>query len=510
MKTWKLSAGARACAVVSSVAAGSLTASVALAGGAGTTWYGPSLYVSQIDSAFGSPKNLIIEDFEAATRTPGLTVEGVNAIVAGNSVEADGTPGQSLMIGSWDPFNPGSAVLKFAAAELGGAPRQVGFVVTDASGLGIEQDVLVTVYYADGSLASSRVFPVLSGGGDPTDDFFIGVEDMAGIEQVVITSVAPISIDHVQYIGTISAPLAPALPDDFDGDGKSDVAWFGASALKSSVWKMDGLTRVSGTPTSIDPSANFQPRGVGDLNGDRRGDIVWREASTNRFKVWLMSGPSVSQSAYISGPLGAQWDVVAVGDLDGDGKADLVFRNSANGEIRGWLMDGATKRVGGLIGNISGMTFMGAGDINGDGKIDLILRDNSSLILRGWILNGLTVTQDGLLNNTCPVGDSWKLDGFGDLNGDGRADLVWRQPSLGIASVWFMDGLLRRSGAFLSSTVPANTSIIATPDLNGDGKRDLLWRNSVTGAVDGWLMNGSQRLGEGFIRVAPTGWVNIR
>jgi len=510
MKTWKLSAGARACAVVPSVAAVSLTASVALAGGAGTTWYGPSLYVSQIDSAFGSPKNLIIEDFEAAQRTPGLTIEGVNAVVDGNSVELDGTPGKSLMIGTWEPFNPGSAVLKFAAADLGGAPRQVGFVVTDASGLGIEQDVLVTVYYADGTLPASRVFPVLSAGGDPTDDFFIGIEDVIGIEQVVITSVAPISIDHVQYLGTVSAPLAAPLPDDYDADGKSDIAWFGASSLKSSVWKMDGLTRVSGSMTSVDPSASFQPRGTGDLNGDRRADIIWREASTNRFKAWIMNGSSVGQSSYISGPLGPQWDVVAVGDIDGDSKVDLIFRNSSNGEIRGWLMDGFVKRSGGLIGNMTGKTFMGAGDLNGDGKFDLILRDNDSLVLRGWILNGLAVTQDALLNNTCPVGDNWKLDGVGDLNGDGRADIVWRQPALGIASVWFMDGLLRRSGAYLSSTVPANSAIIATPDLNGDGKRDLLWRDSVTGAVDGWLMNGAQRLSEGFIRIAPTGWSNIR
>ena len=197
MKTWKLSA--RAFCFVSSVAASSLLASTALAGGGNTLWLGPTLYASQIDSEFGSPKNLILDDFEAKTRSPGLVVEGVNEVVAGNSIALDGTPGSSLMIGTWVPLNPGSAVLKFTASEIGGAPRQVGFVVTDASGIGVPQDILVTVNYADGSLPATRMFSVLSAGDDPSDDFFIGVDDAIGIESIVVTSNLPISIDHVQY-----------------------------------------------------------------------------------------------------------------------------------------------------------------------------------------------------------------------------------------------------------------------------------------------------------------------
>jgi len=510
MKTRKPSARARTVGLISSMAASSLAASAALAGGGDPVWHGPIPYSSQYDGPFGSPKTLICDDFEGASRGAGLVISGLNAVVEGSSVTVDGNPGRSLLIGTWKPFNPGSAVLAFTASDIGGAPRKAGFVVTDASGLGVPQDVTLTVNFVDGSLPATRDFSILSDPSDPGDDMFIGVETLVGIESIVVSSNAPISIDHVQYSGTVSAPPTPVLPDDFDADGKSDIAWFSAVLLKSSLWKMDGLTRVSGTPTSLDPSAGLEPRGTGDLDGDRRADIIWRETATNRFVAWFMNGAIVTQSAYLSGPLNPVWDVVAVRDIDGDGKVDLIFRNSSTDEIRGWLMDGIVKRTGGFIANISGKNLLGSGDLNGDRKADLVLRDNTTNLIRGMLLDGLAVTQEAAIEGAGAVSTNWKLDGVGDLDGDGRAELVWRQPTLGIASAWFMNGLSRRFGTQLSSTVPANWSIIATPDLNADGKRDLLWRNSVTGAVDGWLMNGAQATSQGYIRTAGTNWVNIR
>ena len=347
MKTWKLSARARAFGFISSVAASTLAASTALAGGENTVWFGPLPYGSQIDSAFGSPKNLILDDFEAKTRSPGLVIEGVNEIVEGNSVELDGTPGKSLMIGTWNPFNPGSAVLRFTAADIGGAPRQVGFVVTDASGIGMMQDISVTVNYADGSLPATRIFPVLSAAEDPSDDFFIGIDDAIGIESVVIASVAPISIDHVQYTGTVTAPLAAPLPDDFDGDGKSDVAWFSPGAKQSALWSVLNFS-VSGGYTSIaQPTNTMKMVASGDSNADRKADILWYDTASCRYSVWIMNGLTAAPTL-IDRFVGPEWIPVAFTDVDGDSKADVVFRSTGNGQttVAVWLMDGASIRAG--------------------------------------------------------------------------------------------------------------------------------------------------------------------
>ncbi|MGA1224113.1 MAG: hypothetical protein ACO31E_06065, partial [Phycisphaerales bacterium] len=75
---------------------------------------------------------------------------------------------------------------------------------------------------------------------------------------------------------------------------------------------------------------------------------------------------------------------------------------------------------------------------------------------------------------------------------------------------WLMDGLERRTGGYISTTVGNGWKIIATPDLNGDGKRDILWRSTANGDVNGWIMNGLVKQSGSFIRSVPNSWTNIR
>ena len=44
-------------------------------------------------------------------------------------------------------------------------------------------------------------------------------------------------------------------------------------------------------------------------------------------------------------------------------------------------------------------------------------------------------------------------------------------------------------------------------DLDGDGKADVLWRNTATGQDIGWLMNGLAVTNSGFLpTLADTNW----
>lgn len=76
-----------------------------------------------------------------------------------------------------------------------------------------------------------------------------------------------------------------------------------------------------------------------------------------------------------------------------------------------------------------------------------------------------------------------------DLNGDGKADLLWRHRGNGAVAVWLMNGATVASTAFLGG-VPSNWEIEQVADVNGDGKADVIWQNS-NGTVAVWLMNGA-------------------
>jgi len=101
-----------------------------------------------------------------------------------------------------------------------------------------------------------------------------------------------------------------------------------------------------------------------------------------------------------------------------------------------------------------------------------------------WRLNGNSVTVNQAIT---AVGTTWHVAGTGDLNGDGRADIVWVEAG-GAIVVWEMNGTTITSSAVVG-TVPAGWSLVAVGDVNGDGKDDLVFR-SAGGVVAAWIMDG--------------------
>ena len=82
----------------------------------------------------------------------------------------------------------------------------------------------------------------------------------------------------------------------------------------------------------------------------------------------------------------------------------------------------------------------------------------------------------------------WRVSGIADFDGDGKADILWSDPS-GIRAIWLMNGQVVSDYEFLSGN--ANTSVIAgTGDFNGDGKADILLRD-FAGNVTALLMDGT-------------------
>jgi hypothetical protein len=93
----------------------------------------------------------------------------------------------------------------------------------------------------------------------------------------------------------------------------------------------------------------------------------------------------------------------------------------------------------------------------------------------------------------------------GDGNGDGKADVIWRQSISGTVAVWLMNGAAIASTGF-PAAVPLEWQIRQVRDMNADGKADLIWRHGTSGTVAVWLMDGLTIISTGFPGSASTNW----
>ena len=291
---------------------------------------------------------------------------------------------------------------------------------------------------------------------------------------------------------------------DVNGDGRADLVWRNASNTRgwNFLWAMDGVEVGSSTPINVVQGANWQ-LSLGDFNGDGKSDLFWRDPAQfgGMNYLFTMNGVTIVENNRLPN-VSPNFVLLQSGDVNGDGNDDVIWHNTDSNTLAFWLMNGNARQYH-LSRSLAGISFEGVDNFNADAVKEMVVREGSQIKLWAYDSTTRTMTE----TDTGGVAPSdWILAGTGDLDGDGTADLIWRNTVDGRNSVYFM-----KDGVVDSTQVLADVSVdwdlAKVEDFNGDGKVDFLWRNETQGGRQIiHLMDGTTRTAVGVIKTVGGNW----
>ncbi len=394
-----------------------------------------------------------------------------------------------------------TASVRFGQSVVGGLIATFSTTGADVSVGGVAQANSITA----NSYASPVIYRVTAADGST--------------KEYTVTIATPSFLPKVDFT-TEQGPGSIAI-SDFNGDGKPDLAV--SNAGSDTISLLRNTTPSGATMATFASELSFatgtatNPQFVtaGDLNGDGKPDLVVADAESNAISVFLNTTASGAATLEFAGradfatATGAMLPTfVAIGDLNGDGKPDLAVTNQntppGGAELVSLFLNttatGATSpnfaaRVDLQIATNSTSMTVGAipcvaiGDLNGDGKPDLVVANSGSLavFLNTTATDAMTPTFSTRVDFTSPSHPFFVT--IGDLNGDGKPDLA-AVNSGSIVSVFLNS---TAAGATTASFSPGRDFAESAPgygpvsaaigDLDGDGKPDLVVANPGTDSI---------------------------
>ncbi|MES4890338.1 FG-GAP and VCBS repeat-containing protein [Streptomyces sp. NPDC096012] len=256
---------------------------------------------------------------------------------------------------------------------------------------------------------------------------------------------------------------------DFNGDGIGDVAasapgayvaghkdagqvvvLYGTATGVSSAKRTTISQDTTGVPGTAEAGDGFgRETAYGDFNADGYDDLavgspfekVGNDTNGGDLVIlWGSRSGLTGKSAHLVDPAVSGHDYwgkdLAAGDFDGDGRTDLVVGSSSatlylyKGGISGSGTAGSVTTVKPPIQNGSndypfGPMSLTAGDVNGDGRTDLVVDGYETTSQYGWNTNyWLPGTASGLSGSSAKALKSGIITAIGDINGDGFGDIV--------------------------------------------------------------------------------------
>ena len=314
--------------------------------------------------------------------------------------------------------------------------------------------------------------------------------------------------------GSSSPPLAHWTFDEGAGITVVDSANGHNGTVGGAAWTTSG--RLNGA-LDFDGSNDFVDAGSWDVSGSAITIAMWLKADAfgiTDARLLSKSTSTAEQDHYFMLSTVQSSGMKLRFRLKTDGTTHTLVANSGTLNVGQWIhavavYDGSTMRLYKDGIEVGSMAKTGALSTNNTVKIRIAQNPDGSKSFDGLMDDvriydrALTPPEIQLLAEGSVLPSRPTKS---DINGDGRADLVWRNTNTGAVSGWLMNGLTLTNSQVVSTVGAAGWTIKGVGDLDGDGKDDLIWRNTNTGAVSGWLMNGTAIKAGGSLGSIPTAW----
>ncbi len=294
----------------------------------------------------------------------------------------------------------------------------------------------------------------------------------------------------VQAVGGVTT--SPCVQGDFNGDGQPDLACLKSFDINI-LYGSSSATAPLGHLQVIQLIGPASAIAAGDFNNDGLVDLV---ATLNDGTIQYLENQGNGNFLQVDArsPAGANFSVLAVGDFNKDGKLDLI---TGGGNYLAGNGDGSFQPPVSFYPGT--FLYFGVADFNSDSIPDVVAikgGSNPPVILLGLGTGQFTATVlTGVHGSFNPA--------IGDLNGDGKPDIVIPAGYLGTTVLLNQgNGVFTREPYVVSDFWPPTISATLA-DLNGDGKLDLVYGilnfsvYAVTGNGNGTFSSTADIIGYG-------------
>ncbi|MEW6305980.1 MAG: tandem-95 repeat protein [Verrucomicrobiota bacterium] len=300
---------------------------------------------------------------------------------------------------------------------------------------------------------------------------------------------------------------------DVNGDGLSDLVVANYDNATVSVFRNKSDSAAISFFSRADFATANNPRSVAveDIDDDGKPDLIVANEGSGTISVLRNQNVagSINQNAFadkIDFVAGSGPTSVAVGDIDGDGRPDIVVANGFNGPGGNSIsILRNTGRTNGITSSSfaiplnfaagSGPISVALADVDGNGKLDIAVANSVSGTISLFENTSTPGSVAVALAASFGSGITTRSLAFGDVDGDGRPDLVVANQSIDRVAVLrnthislppivnplappISVGLGANSFAPRISYVTGKDPYgIAVNDLDSDGKPELLVAN---------------------------------